>query len=109
MTKEELEKENAELTERLLKVENAYKKKFADEWRLNELYGKLQTDFANAEKCSREYFTRYRVMLDYFIKAKEIIKELVRVEYADFTNGDYSKELSKVLEQAEQFLNEAEK
>ena len=36
--------------------------------------------------------------------AKEIIKELVRVEYADFTNGDYSNELSKVLEQAEQFL-----
>jgi hypothetical protein len=40
------------------------------------------------------------------IKAKEIIKELVRVEYADFTNGDYSNELSKVLEQAEQFLKE---
>ena len=42
-------------------------------------------------------------------KAKEIIKELVRVEYADFTNGDYSNELSKVLEQAEQFLSEVEK
>lgn len=40
--------------------------------------------------------------------AKEIIKELVRVEYADFTNGDYSNELSKVLEQAEQFLKESE-
>ena len=42
-------------------------------------------------------------------KAKEIIKELARVEYADFTNGDYSNELSKVLEQAEQFLKEIEK
>jgi len=41
-------------------------------------------------------------------KAKEIIRELVRVEYADFTNGDYSNELSKVLEQAEQFLKDNE-
>lgn len=37
-------------------------------------------------------------------KAIEIIREFARLEYADFTNGDYSKELSKVLEQAEQFL-----
>ena len=48
----ELEKENAELTERLLKIENAYKKKFDDEWRLNDLYQRLRTDYANAEKCS---------------------------------------------------------
>jgi hypothetical protein len=39
-------------------------------------------------------------------RATKIIKELVRVEYAEFTNGDYSNELSKVLEQAEQFLQE---
>lgn len=39
-------------------------------------------------------------------EAKEIIRELVRVEYADFTNGDYSNELSKVLAKAEQFLKE---
>ena len=43
-------------------------------------------------------------VLDKLGQAKKIIKELVRVEYADFTNGDYSNELSKVLEQAEQFL-----
>ena len=42
---------------------------------------------------------------DQLTKAKEIIKEFVRLEYADFTNGDYSNELSKVLKQAEQFLN----
>lgn len=41
-------------------------------------------------------------------EAKEIIKEFVRVEYADFTNGDYSNELSKVLERAEDFLKEWE-
>lgn len=44
-----------------------------------------------------------------FTKAKEIIKELVRVEYGDFTYDDYSKELSKVLEQAERFLKDLEK
>ena len=42
-------------------------------------------------------------------KAKEIIKEFARLEYADYTDGDYSNELSKVLEQAEQFIKEIEK
>lgn len=50
-----------------------------------------------------------KVRKDQLTKATEIIKELVWVEYADFTNGDYSNELSKVLEQAEQFLSEERK
>ncbi len=37
-------------------------------------------------------------------KAKKIIREFARLEYADFSDGDYSNELSKVLEQAEKFL-----
>jgi hypothetical protein len=72
----ELEKEKVDLKERLLKVEDAYKRKFDAEWRLNDLYQKALTDFANAEKCSREYFTRYRTVLDRCIKAKDIILKL---------------------------------
>jgi hypothetical protein len=72
----ELEKENIDLKERLLKVENAYKRKSEAEWQLTELYQKLLTDFANTEKCSREYFIQYRTMLDRYIKAKDIILNL---------------------------------
>lgn len=45
---------------------------------------------------------------DQLAQATKIIRELAQVEYNDYTNGDYSNELSKVLEQAEQFLKEAE-
>ena len=72
----ELEKENAEL-----KTDNDARK-FA---------------MAKSEKVEKH-------LREQLSKATEIIKELVRVEYADFTNGDYSNELSKVLEQGEQFL-----
>lgn len=100
---EKLEQENAELKERLFKVENAYKRKSEAEWRLNELYQKALTDFANAEKCSREYFARYRTMLDFLIKAKEIIKKFLLWEN-DWHNKAESK--YELLKQAEQFLRE---
>ena len=105
MTKEELEKENAELKERLLKVENAYKRKSEAEWRLNDLYQKSLTDYANAEKCSREYFTRYRDMLDRFIKAKEIICEYVRL--ANLEKED-TIAIWQLYHKAEQFLRETD-
>ena len=60
---------------------------------------------ADCNSCTSSCKTENLEMKKQLSKAKEIIKELVRVEYADFTNGDYSNELSKVLEQAEQFLN----
>ena len=79
------QKENAELTKKLGDVQMQKAGEKSDlVWHLKE---------ANEQKAKQ------------LTKAKEIIKELVRVEYADFTNGDYSNELSKVLEQAEQFLN----
>ena len=73
-----LEKENAEL-----KSEN---QKWKDEWQ------------EQVQKATDEGYARTLQTIQ-LTKAKEIIKELVRVEYADFTNGDYSNELSKVLEQ----------
>ena len=93
----ELEKENAELTERLSKVENAYKHKSETEWRLNDLYQKVLTDFGNAEKCSREYFSRYRAVLDRLIKAKDLLSELSQLKHrADdpFTCDEYVRDVS---------------
>ena len=83
-----LEKENAELKEKLgdIQMQKAGEK--------SDLVWKLKT--ANEQKTEQ------------LTKAKEIIKEFVQVEYADFTNGDYSNELSKVLEQAAQFLKDQE-
>ena len=106
----ELEKENAELKERLLKVENAYKRKSEAEWRLNDLYQKSLTAYANAEKCSREYFTRYRDMLDRYIKAKEIIKKFSEfvnneIEYDPEHPQEHTDLWNKLCEEAEQFLN----
>lgn len=75
---EQLEKENAELTDKNKALEQ-------------------YADLADAKVDE---------VKDNLTKAKEIIKELVRVEYTDFTNSDYSNELSKVLEKAEQFLKE---
>lgn len=76
-------------------IEKAQKKQIAD---LEKKVGRYQTGmFDEIEKRDKK-----------LTKAKEIIKELVRVEYADFTNGDYSNELSKVLEKAEQFLKDSE-
>ena len=46
---------------------------------------------------------------DQLTKAKEILKEFVQVEYDDYPDDDYANKLSKVLEQAEQFLKEIEK
>lgn len=80
----ELEKENTEL-----------KEKYAD------LEKKYFNDITDCNWCDTYCNSQ-------LIKAKEIIKEFIRLEYADFTNGDYSNELSKVLEQAEQFLKEIE-
>jgi cell division septum initiation protein DivIVA len=56
---------------------------------------------ADCNTCTSTCKTENIEMKKQLTKAKEIIRELVRVEYADFTNGDYSNELSKVLEQAE--------
>lgn len=63
--------------------------------KVNNLASVAEVRLANWQKYSKE-----------LKEAKEIIRELVRVEYADFTNGDYSNELSKVLAKAEQFLKE---
>ena len=104
----DLEKENAELKERLFKVENAYKRKSEAEWRLNDLYHKVLTDFANAEKCSREYFTRYTTMLDFYIKAKDILQRLM--ENQPTPSSMYEEidliEWRAVNKEAEQFLKE---
>lgn len=102
-------KELADLKERLLKVENAYKKKFDAEWRLNELYQKLLTDYANATKCSQEYFTRYITREEQLTKAKKLLKTMVQYyreleSGADFENIDGSK-----IKEAEQFIKENEK
>lgn len=59
-------------------------------------------------RCT-ELFLQNNEFAERFEKSIEIIKELVRVEYADFTNGDYSNELSKVLKQAGQFIKENER
>ena len=96
-----LEKENVDLKERLLKVENAYKRKSEAEWRLNDLYQRLLTDYANAEKCSREYFARYRTMVDRCLNAEMIIGNL----YAICKDNHYPNS-SVQMEQAEQFLKE---
>jgi hypothetical protein len=81
----ELEKENAELKKEILEVRQ------------------------HLELTEREW-GKDTVKLYHFktqlTKAKEIIKGFARLEYADFTNGDYSNELSKVLKQAEQFLKQ---
>lgn len=61
-------------------------------------------DALKGKRCNCMTYLNFKDLEKELTKAKEIIKELVRVEYADFTNGDYSNELSKVLEQAEQFL-----
>lgn len=98
----ELKKETADLKERLLKVENAYKRKFEAEWRLNDLYQKLRTDYANAEKCSREYFRRYIKRAEQLTKAKEIIRDLLSCLYS--VEYDYVSD----LEQAEAFLSSSE-
>ena len=103
-----LTKENAELKERLLKVENAYKRKSEAEWRLSGLYQKVLTDFANAEKCSRLYFTRYITMLDFYIKAKDILQRLM--ENQPTPSSMYEEidliEWRAVNKEAEQFLKE---
>ena len=92
MINKELEKENAELKETLRTYNGC---------------GDWDDDFHTCRVyLQHEELQEY---IEQLTKAKEIIKELVRVEYADFTNGDYSNELSKVLEQAEQFLKEVEK
>lgn len=95
---ESLKKEKADLTERLLKVENAYKKKSEAEWRLNDLYQKMRTDYANAEKCSREYFTRYRTMVDRCVKAEDMIRK--------FLNAKSIEDTCVAESEAEQFLKE---
>lgn len=97
---EQLEKENIELKERLFKVENAYKRKSEAEWRLNDLYQKLLTDYANAEKCSREYFTRYGVMIDHCVKAKEILKQWLQTSKAGGCDN------INIVADTEQFLQE---
>lgn len=83
-----LEKENADLKEILLKVENAYVR--------------LLTDCANAEMCSRGYFARYRTMVDRCINAEKIIGNL----YAICKDNHYPNSPVQ-MEQAEQFLQEA--
>lgn len=100
---EQIEKENTELKERLLKVENAYKRKSEAEWRLNDLYQKVLTDFANAEKCSREYFTRYIDMQEHFIKAKELLKQWLQIAQKNNTR------CYGFVYDTEQFLKELEK
>lgn len=102
---EEVLKENAELKERLIKVENAYKRKSEAEWRLNDLYQKLRTDYANADKCSREYFTRYRDMEDRCIKAENIIRDLYFIIQGriDYENNIQIKDS---MDLAQAFLNE---
>ena len=64
-----LKKLLADTNERNIKVEEAYKNKFDAEWRLNEKYQKLLTDYGNANRCSREYFSRWE-------ECKEEIAEL---------------------------------
>lgn len=107
----ELEKENADLKERLFKVDNAYKKKFEAEWRLNDLYQRMREDYANAEKCSREYFILYRTLKDRCIKAEEIIKKFSEfvnneVEYDSEHSQEHTDLWNELCEQAGQFLKE---
>lgn len=61
-------------------------------------------DFGELQDKLEEEQRKNNGLSDNLTKAKEIIKEFVQVEYDDYTNGDYYNELSKVLEQAEQFL-----
>ena len=93
MTKEECEIETSKAIMEMRKRIADLEKENAE---LKEKYVKNITDCDICDTYCNSQLT----------EAKEIIKELVRVEYADFTNGDYSNELSKVLEQAEQFLKE---
>ena len=108
----ELEATNKKISEECHKLVDTLEKKQNENELLETQNIKLQSEVSiltikNAElkdnfKIAKDNEYEYSSLLT---KAKEIIKELVRVEYADFTNGDYSNELSKVLEQAEQFLN----
>lgn len=95
----DLEKENSELKRNKKTVVH-----LADclEEKMKERIEELET------RCT-ELFLQNNEFAEHLTKAKEIIKELARVAYADFTDGDYSNELSKVLEQAEQFIKEIEK
>ena len=99
-----LEKRIAELEEErsdLDMIAKNYAIKNAD---LEKENAKLEEEWQEqVQKATDEGYARTLQTMQ-LTKAKEIIKELVRVEYADFTNGDYSNELSKVLEKAEQFL-----
>lgn len=98
----ELGKENVRLTtneKSLLAERKIIVKENAE---LKEKIEVLECDNYNAN-CNLNLIT------DQLTKAKKIIREFARLEYADFTNGDYSNELSKVLKQAEQFLKEIEK
>ena len=83
-----LEKENAELKEEL--------KSWKDEWQ------------EQVQKAIDEGYARTQQTIQ-LTKAKEILKEFVQVEYDDYPDDDYANKLSKVLEQAEQFISEVEK
>ena len=88
----ELEKENAELTE-TLKTYNGC--------------GDWDNDFHTCRVYLQH--EELQMYIDQLTKAKEILKEFVQVEYDDYPDDDYANKLSKVLEQAEQFLKEIEK
>lgn len=94
----ELEKENLVLHRMNRKRLNLQKERV----QLKEKIEVLECDNYNAN-CNLNLIT------DQLTKAKKIIKEFARLEYADYTDGDYSNELSQVLEQAEQFIKEIEK
>lgn len=99
---EQLEKENTELKDKLDNWVKCAELRLANWQKYEKENAELKRNkktVVHLAECLEEK------QKDQLAQAKEIIKELVRVEYADFTNGDYSNELSKVLEQAEQFLN----
>lgn len=72
-----------------------FKRKSEAEWRLNDLYQKVLTDFANAEKCSREYLSRY-------ITATELLKMVLDWQCRC---GNGHPTWKEVCAKIEQFLN----
>ena len=86
-------------------MQGAEKQKKKDEEELQKWKDEWQEQ---VQKATDEGYARTLQTIQ-LTKAKEILKEFVQVEYDDYPDDDYANKLSKVLEQAEQFLKEIEK